>query len=96
MEIFGEHNLEIKYRPGKLNVVPDSFSLRPHEDLNTISFVLLEEDFTAQIIAAYDQDPFYEDIATYDARFCYTRRMESGCSSQKALNHGSAYRKIRS
>ena len=81
MEFLQDYDIEIRYQPGKTNVVADALSRRA--DLASISFITLDADLVSEIKAAYDEDP---DAQTF------IKASLDGSTSEYSIDNGLLYR----
>lgn len=81
MEFLQDYDIDIKYQPGKTNVVADALSRRA--DLATISFITLDADLVNTIKQGYDSDPNIPPIIT---------SISNGSTEDFALDNGLLYR----
>lgn len=81
MEFLQDYNIDIKYQPGKTNVVADALSRRA--DLAAISFVTLDADLVSDIKQAYDSDPEAQ-VAIH--------QVHDGATSEFSIDNGLLYR----
>ena len=81
MEFLQDYDIDIKYQPGKTNVVADALSRRA--DLANITFITLDADLISSIKQAYDADPDIPPIVT---------SITNGSTTDYALDNGLLYR----
>jgi len=62
MEYIGAFQLDIRYKPGKENVVADALSRRWDHALGSITLVKPDQSFHDAVRAAYAQVPFYASL----------------------------------